>query len=427
MRGLNITQENLTNQQGVVKNEVKVNVLNQPYGGFPWLDLPQIANTNWYNAHNFYGDLAHLDAATLDDVRQFFKTYYAPNNAVLVVTGDIDPAQTLALGPQVFLGDPVVHAAAASPTSPSRGRRRRSAPTRRTRSPSGRRWRSAITCRRATRPSDYAMGLIDQILVQGKDSRLYQALVQKRGFTGDVTGGTNILLGNMFDIKGPTLWTVYLIHDADKKADEILAAIDEEIARLQKAPLTKGELELALVKRRSRLYAEQEQFVGFGRANLLASFALFDDDPGRINRLEDEFAKVTPELIQKTAVEYLPPDEQDGTDDFSQGRCGKGCGRREGGEVMTRHAARVLPICGAHDSPWRCTPSRTPGTDVPLRAAEARPARATSAFRNRGDSRWPTAWRSCSSSGATFRRCGSRSTSGPETPSRKRMKSGWPT
>ena len=56
MRGLAITQDNLTNQQGVVKSEVRVNVLNAPYGGFPWLDMPQYANTNWYNAHNFYGD-----------------------------------------------------------------------------------------------------------------------------------------------------------------------------------------------------------------------------------------------------------------------------------------------------------------------------------------------------------------------------------
>src|SRR3982750_4514156 len=85
MWGLKITQENLTNQQGVVKNEVKVNVLNQPYGGFPWLDMPQYANENWYNAHNFYGDLKDLDSAKLDDVNNFFKTYYAPNNAVLVV------------------------------------------------------------------------------------------------------------------------------------------------------------------------------------------------------------------------------------------------------------------------------------------------------------------------------------------------------
>jgi predicted Zn-dependent peptidase len=109
----------------------------------------------------------------------------------------------------------------------------------------------------------------------------------------------------MFDIKGPALWMVWLIHDAEKKADDIIAAIDEEIARLQTAPVTKEELELALVKRRSSLYAAYEQFVGFGRANLLAAFALFDDDPGKINQLEDEFRKVTPALIQKTAKEYL--------------------------------------------------------------------------------------------------------------------------
>src|SRR4026208_1455269 len=65
MRGLQITQDNLKNQQEVVKNEVKGNVLNQPYGGAPWVDLPMAANTNWFNAHNFYGDFEHLDAATL--------------------------------------------------------------------------------------------------------------------------------------------------------------------------------------------------------------------------------------------------------------------------------------------------------------------------------------------------------------------------
>ncbi|MGZ7042877.1 MAG: M16 family metallopeptidase, partial [Thermoanaerobaculia bacterium] len=81
MKGLAITQDNLANQQAVVKNEVRVNVLNRPYGGFPWLQMPQQANQNWYNAHNFYGDLTDLDAATLEDARSFFKTYYAPNNA----------------------------------------------------------------------------------------------------------------------------------------------------------------------------------------------------------------------------------------------------------------------------------------------------------------------------------------------------------
>ena len=73
MKGLAINADNLKNQQDVVKNEVKVNVLNQPYGGFPWLDLPQYANANWYNAHNFYGDLKDLDAATLDGRRELLR------------------------------------------------------------------------------------------------------------------------------------------------------------------------------------------------------------------------------------------------------------------------------------------------------------------------------------------------------------------
>ena len=90
MKSLDITQDNLVNQQGVVKNEVKVNVLNQPYGGFPWLDMPQYANENWYNAHNFYGDLEDLDAASLEDVATFFQQYYAPNNAAIAIVGDFE-------------------------------------------------------------------------------------------------------------------------------------------------------------------------------------------------------------------------------------------------------------------------------------------------------------------------------------------------
>src|SRR5215470_9451317 len=93
MNGLAVTEENLKNQQGVVSNEVKVNVINRPYGGFPWLQMPQYANSNWFNAHNFYGDLKDLDAATMPDVQSFFKTFYAPNNAALAIVGDFDSAE----------------------------------------------------------------------------------------------------------------------------------------------------------------------------------------------------------------------------------------------------------------------------------------------------------------------------------------------
>jgi zinc protease len=83
--------------------------------------------------------------------------------------------------------------------------------------------------------------------------------------------------------------------------------MDENIARLQSQPVDAATLDRARIKMRSSLYDEMEGFFGFGRADLLASFALFNDDPSKINRIESEFAKVTPELIQKTAQEVLRP------------------------------------------------------------------------------------------------------------------------
>ena len=188
MRGLNITQDNLTNQQGVVKNEVKVNVLNQPYGGFPWLDLPQLANTNWYNAHNFYGDLEHLDAATLDDVQQFFKTYYAPSNAVLVVSGDIDPKQTLTWVRQYFGGIPASTPAAAARhlrAAPGKGEAHQQG------GPAGD--ASGDRARLSLPAAPHARVLRDgadrSVAPAGADSRLYESLVRKRGLTGRSRAG----------------------------------------------------------------------------------------------------------------------------------------------------------------------------------------------------------------------------------------------
>jgi zinc protease len=305
MRSLAITPENLQNQKDVVKNEVRVNVLNQPYGGFPWLDLPQYANTNWYNAHNFYGDLTDLDAATLDDSRNFFKTYYAPNNASLAIVGDFDPAQALALVKQYF--GPI--SAQPQPPQPDISEPRQTVEKRETKvdekAP-----RPALAIGYHAPPQDtpeyYALALIDQILASGNDSWLYQDLVQTRGLTGEVGSSMNAL-GNMFNINGPTLYTTWLFHDKDKTADEILAAVDAQIARLQTDPLDAATLERARVKMRSSLYDEIEGVFGFGRADLLATYALFYDDPTRINHVEEQFAGITPELIRKTAQEYLRP------------------------------------------------------------------------------------------------------------------------
>ena len=115
MRSLDVTAENLKNQQNVVSEEVRVNVLNQPHGAFDWIEIWEKANTNWHNAHNFYGALQELEAATIEDVRSFFKTYYAPNNAVLVVSGATTADRGQAPAREALRLDP--DAAAAAPPS----------------------------------------------------------------------------------------------------------------------------------------------------------------------------------------------------------------------------------------------------------------------------------------------------------------------
>src|SRR5712691_10251104 len=107
MRSLDVSDENLKNQQNVVSEEVRSAVLNQPYGLFEWLDIWQNANQNWFNAHNFYGDLHDIEAAKIADVRQFFKTYYAPNNAVLTIVGDIDPSAVKPMVEKYFADIPL--------------------------------------------------------------------------------------------------------------------------------------------------------------------------------------------------------------------------------------------------------------------------------------------------------------------------------
>lgn len=305
MRSLDITQENLTNQQGVVKNEVKVNVLNTPYGGFPWLDMPQYANENWYNAHNFYGDLEDLDAANLEDVADFFQQYYAPNNAALAIVGDFEYDEALAMVEKHF-GDivrspqPIELPDITEPRQEAEKRANRLDPL----APRpGFAFAYHVPARLT--PEWYAMGLLDQILLQGEDSMLAQALVKEEGITAGISGGINALLGNMLNYKGPMLWLASFVHDADVDDERIIHVIDRVMASVQDVPVDADTLARAKIKWRSNFYNNASETFGFGRADLLASLALYDDNPARINEFESEIMKVTPEIIQATAQEYL--------------------------------------------------------------------------------------------------------------------------
>jgi predicted Zn-dependent peptidase len=308
MSGLAVTDENLKNQQGVVGNEVKVNVLNAPYGGFPWIDMPMAANSNWYNAHNFYGDLTDIEAAKLDEVQKFHATYYAPNNAALAIVGDIDTAEAKKFVEKYF--GPIK--AADVPPLPDLSEPRQEAEKRVTKTdPLAPRPAIAIGYHMPDRntPEYYAMGLIEQMLIEGNDALLYKELAQKRGLTDSVEGGINEL-GNMFNYYGPMMLDADLRYDPATKPDDVLHAIDAAIAPLREKPVDAQLLERSKVKLRSNLYDKIGQFGGFGLVDMLASFALFDDDPARVNTLDAKFQEVTPELILKTSREYLRPENR---------------------------------------------------------------------------------------------------------------------
>ena len=304
MRGLDITEENLKNQQGVVGNEVKVNVLNQPYGTFPWIDLPMAAFTNWYNSHNFYGELKDIEAATLEDAKTFFDKYYSPQNAVLVVTGDFEEPQAKAWVEKYFAKIPAQKPDAIPDLTEPRQTEEKTV-TRTDKLAKKPAVGFGYQMPKRGTPEYFAMGLLDQILLQGEDSMLYQELVKNKNYTSGLNGGINGYLGNMFNYNGPMLFSVDLIHDEKFSPQEIIAASDAVIAQVQEKPVDQATIDRALVKLRSGLYDTMTQFGGVGRADLLACFALFDDRPEYINQIEANFRKVTPALIQKTAKDYL--------------------------------------------------------------------------------------------------------------------------
>ena len=308
MRSLKITPDNLKNQQDVVSEEVRVNVLNQPYGAFEWLGLPQKANTNWFNAHNFYGDLSDLQAATLEDVKNFFDTYYAPNNAVLVVSGDATVDEVMKLAQKQF-GD--------IPSRPLPPKVDISEPPQTTEKSFTEGDKLARTPalafgyhlpERMTREF-FALSLLDPLLVSDESAKLYQALIKENQIASNVTGGFNYGLGNNFDYNGPMLYTFRVDYRPDIKGADVLKVVDKVIAAVQEHGITDDELKQAKVNFRSSFLESLEggAIPGFGRADLLAALALYDDDPNRINTILAELEKITATDVRDAARKYLVP------------------------------------------------------------------------------------------------------------------------
>ena len=311
MRSLRVDDENLRNQRDVVKEEVRQNVFNQPYGGFPWLDLPPIANRNWANAHNFYGDFHDLDAATLDDVQSFFRTYYTPRNAVLLLVGDVDPAEGFAMAERHFGAIPAgAPPPVADVSEPPQTEERRGQVEEKMGTLPAMAIGYHVPPRRT--PEWYALGLTDRALHGGRAGRLYRSLVLTRQMALEAEGGIHYPMGDMLDYHGPMQMVTRILHKPEYTSDQVIAAFDEVIEEVCARPLPASELEQVKVKLRSDYYSTLEGGLGshvprFGLMHYLACFTLFDGDPHLVNSALDGFLRVTPDELQAAAARWLRP------------------------------------------------------------------------------------------------------------------------
>jgi zinc protease len=304
MRALKVDDENLKNQRDVVKEEVRMNVMNQPYGGFPWLDMPPVAFRNWANAHNFYGDFADLDAANLADVQAFFRTYYVPNNAVLLLLGDVQPDEGIALAKKYFADIPAGAAPPfANPSEPEQTEERRGEVEEKF----GTLPAMAIGYRvPARRTADWcAMALLEQALHGGRAGRLYRELVLEKQVAVEVDGG----IEDVFGYNGPTQIVTRILHKPEYSSEATLTAFETVIREVQEKGISEDELEQLKVKWQSDYYSLLEGGPGgmprYGLMHLLACFTLFDGEPQLVNTILDGFLAVKKEEIQAVAKKYL--------------------------------------------------------------------------------------------------------------------------
>ena len=299
MRSLNVTQENLDNQREAVKEEKRLRYDNQPYvNGF--LRLFEMSFKNPANAHSTIGSMEDLDAATVDDVREFFRVYYAPNNAVLSIAGDFDRAEAAELihkyfatipsqppPPPVDVSEPVevaerldtfVDKLAPVPAF-ALG------------------WK--IPPRRS--PAFYALSLASHLLFEGESARLYQKLVKGEESVVQIQGGID-------ERRGPSGLFIVVIPKPDSEGAQIRDSIFKEIKDLASRGPGQEEME----KLRNNLFngavrsRQSSQF----RSQQIAEFTLYDGDPNLFNTELQRYLDVTADQIRDAVARNLDTDNR---------------------------------------------------------------------------------------------------------------------
>lgn len=289
-------QKTFESQRDVVKNERRQNYENAPYGL-----VSQLVRAALFPAGHPYhlltiGTPEDLDAASLDDVKGFFRTFYVPNNATLVIAGDIDVARTKALVEKYFgpiaRGAPPPVKTAPEPSSISVEKRLDveadvELP----------RVQMTWATPPIFAPGDAELDLVAQVLATGKTSRLYKRLVYDLQIAQDVWAGQqSSQLASMFEIM--------VTLRKGKSPEQALKIVDEELDKLRKAPPSADEIERARARTVSGLVFQMERVTG--RANALNSYNQLAGDPGYFPKDVARYERATEADLRRAAADLLP-------------------------------------------------------------------------------------------------------------------------
>ena len=294
MKSLAITKENLDNQRNAVQEERRLGVDNEAYGKSDEV-LQETIYDNFAYKHTVIGSMEDLNAANVEDVAQFFKTYYAPNNAVLVLVGDFNTADALARIRKQFEAIPRQPAPpAVDMTEPvQKAERRVMLEDQLARLP---RINIAFKAIKGNTPDFYALQVLSAALQGGQSSRLYQKLVREKQMATSVNGFID-------EKRGPGAFYITVTVRPGVKTEDVEALVYEEIERLKKEPIADWELSKAKNTTRRNFITNMQS--SLSRAILIGQYTTYYNDPSLINTRLDKVAAVTKEDVQRVAGNYL--------------------------------------------------------------------------------------------------------------------------
>jgi zinc protease len=294
MKSLVITKDALDNQRNAVQEERRLGVDNQPYGR-TFEVLEDLAFDNPAYEHSVIGSMADLSAATVEDVADFFRIYYAPNNAVIGIVGDVDTKTVVEKMRKYF--EPIPSQPAPPPVDiaePAQTEERRTVID----DPLARlpRLDMAYKIPPSSSPDSDALSVLATILSGGRSSRFYETIVRQKQLTASVAGGPQ-------QSRGPALYGLTSTPLPGKTLQELEVAIEEEIEKVKNGPIADWEMQKARNAAKSAFVNSISSTLS--RATLLSQYAMFYNEPNRINTRAEAIAKVTAADVQRVAKQYL--------------------------------------------------------------------------------------------------------------------------